>query len=170
MTKNFVSTRKLTFEILQGMITRIKEQQLDWMRLDSALKNVVPDISRPKKSRHFLMHRMSVKLPDNFQMCEHSWPCRFHINNNNYQYFFFKCWGDFDKCGGDFTVSGAIWPGTKYIILCKFIEQWSTDWCFGCLYGLVWSSLWGLRIKRFFSFPMFNVNNFLNLNWYLDIF
>ena len=23
---------------------------------------------------------MSVKLPDNFQMREHSWPCRFHIN------------------------------------------------------------------------------------------
>ena len=44
------------------------------MRLDSALKEVVPNISRPKKSRHFLM-----KLPDNFQMREHSWPCRFHI-------------------------------------------------------------------------------------------
>ena len=27
------------------------------------------------------MHWMSVKLPDNFQMREHSWPCRFHINN-----------------------------------------------------------------------------------------
>jgi hypothetical protein len=27
-----------------------------------------------------LMHWMSVKLPDNFQMREHSWPCRFHIN------------------------------------------------------------------------------------------
>jgi len=33
----------------------------------------------PKKSRHFLMHWMSVKLPNNFQMCEHSWTCRFHI-------------------------------------------------------------------------------------------
>ena len=44
------------------------------MRLDSALKKVVPNISRPKKSRHFLM-----KLSDNFQMSEHSWPCRFHI-------------------------------------------------------------------------------------------
>jgi hypothetical protein len=33
------------------------------MRLDSALKKVVPNISRPKKSRQFLM-----KLPDNFQM------------------------------------------------------------------------------------------------------
>jgi len=22
---------------------------------------------------------MSVKLPDNFQMREHSWPCQFHI-------------------------------------------------------------------------------------------
>jgi hypothetical protein len=54
----------------------------DWMRLDSALKKVVPNISRPKKSRHFLMHWMSVKLPDNFQMREHSWPCRFHIKVN----------------------------------------------------------------------------------------
>jgi hypothetical protein len=49
------------------------------MRLDSDLKKVVPNISRPKKSRHFLMHWMSVKLPDNFQMREHSWSCRFHI-------------------------------------------------------------------------------------------
>jgi hypothetical protein len=24
----------------------------------------------------------SVKLPDNFEMRKHSWPCRFHINNN----------------------------------------------------------------------------------------
>ena len=48
------------------------------MRLDSALKKVVPNISRPKKSRHFLM-----KLPDNFQMSEHSWPCRFHIKFKN---------------------------------------------------------------------------------------
>jgi hypothetical protein len=42
-------------------------------------KKVVPNISRPKKSRHFLLHWMSVKLTDNFQMREHSWPCRFHI-------------------------------------------------------------------------------------------
>jgi hypothetical protein len=105
------------------------ERQLDWMRLDSALKIsraqykklwndmenmeensekiwniwkkselnsqkigigigwqtfvrnviIVPNISRPKKSRHFLKHWMSVKLPDNFQMREHSWPCWFHI-------------------------------------------------------------------------------------------
>ena len=47
------------------------------MRLDSALKKVVPNISRPKQSRHFLM-----KLPDNFQIREHSWPCRFHINKD----------------------------------------------------------------------------------------
>jgi hypothetical protein len=51
----------------------------DSSRLDSALNNVVPNISRPKKSRHFLLHWMSVKLTDNFQMREHSWPCRFHI-------------------------------------------------------------------------------------------
>ena len=42
-------------------------------------KKVVPNISQLKKSRHFLMHWMSVKLPDNFQMREHSWPCLFHI-------------------------------------------------------------------------------------------
>jgi hypothetical protein len=34
-----------------------------------------------QKSRHFLMHWMSVKLPDNFQTYEHSWPCPFHIKN-----------------------------------------------------------------------------------------
>ena len=28
------------------------------------------------------MHWMSVKLPDIFQMREHSWPCRFHIKVN----------------------------------------------------------------------------------------
>ena len=27
------------------------------------------------------MHWMSVKLPDNFQMRKHSWPCRFHIRS-----------------------------------------------------------------------------------------
>jgi hypothetical protein len=27
------------------------------------------------------MHWMKVKLPDNFQMREHSWPCRFHIKD-----------------------------------------------------------------------------------------
>jgi hypothetical protein len=27
------------------------------------------------------MHWMSVKLPDNFQIREHSWPSLFHINN-----------------------------------------------------------------------------------------
>jgi hypothetical protein len=41
----------------------------------------------PKKSRHFLMHWMSVKLPDNFQMREHSWPCRFHIKIKQYVHF-----------------------------------------------------------------------------------
>jgi hypothetical protein len=31
------------------------------------------------------MHWMSVKLPDNFQMDEHSWPCRSHINGHTRQ-------------------------------------------------------------------------------------
>ena len=30
------------------------------------------------KNLNTLMHWMSVKLSDNFQMREHSWPCRFH--------------------------------------------------------------------------------------------
>jgi hypothetical protein len=40
------------------------------MSIDSALRNVIPDISRPQQSRQFLMHWMSVKLPDNFQIRE----------------------------------------------------------------------------------------------------
>ena len=44
------------------------------MRLDSALKKVVPNISRPKKP-------LLMKLPDNFQMREHLRPCWFHINH-----------------------------------------------------------------------------------------
>jgi U3 small nucleolar RNA-associated protein 14 len=55
---------------LRGAFSEIKSFKVS-KRLDSALKKVVPNISRPKKSRHFLM-----KLPDNFQMREHSWPCR----------------------------------------------------------------------------------------------
>jgi hypothetical protein len=51
--------------LLKSMACSISQD----MRLESALKKVVPNISR-----HFLM-----KLPDNFQMSEHSWPCRFHI-------------------------------------------------------------------------------------------
>ena len=58
------------------------------MRLDSTLKKVVPDISRPKKSRHFLILWMSVKLPDNFQIREHSWLWRFHIIHVWYTTFY----------------------------------------------------------------------------------
>ena len=64
-----------------GDITRSRE--FDWMRLDSALKKVVPDISRPQKKSFpiylgpknldtILMHWMSVKMADNFQIREHS--------------------------------------------------------------------------------------------------
>jgi hypothetical protein len=59
-----------------------KERQFDWMRLDMALKKSSSIHLGPKKSLHFLMHWMSVKLPDNFQICEHSWPCLFHIKFN----------------------------------------------------------------------------------------
>ena len=70
----FVSTRKLTFESSKGVTAQLNETRF------CPKKKSSPNISRPKKSWHFLMHWMSVKLPDNFQMCEHSWPCRFHIN------------------------------------------------------------------------------------------
>ena len=43
-----------------------------------------------------LMHWMSVKLPDNFQIREHSWPCLFHIDNNYYYIYwtlFSAHWG-----------------------------------------------------------------------------
>ena len=54
MTRNFVSTRKLTFEISYGTLTRIKERQLDWMRLDSALRKIRPQyISAQKISTLF---------------------------------------------------------------------------------------------------------------------
>ena len=42
-------------------------------------KKVVPDISRPKNIDTILIHWMSVKSADNFQIREHSWPCLFHI-------------------------------------------------------------------------------------------
>jgi hypothetical protein len=51
--------------------------------VSSIKQKVVPDICQLKNSRHFLMHWISAKLPDNFQIREHSWPCWFHINNNN---------------------------------------------------------------------------------------
>jgi hypothetical protein len=75
-----------------------KGTTLDWMRLDSALKKIVPNISRPKASRHFLMH--CVQLPDNFYMREHSWPCRFHISLNQINLSnlilneYFWCWNE----------------------------------------------------------------------------
>jgi hypothetical protein len=52
-----------------GIVKLVKNQKKQKEQI-----KVVPHISR-----HFLMHWMSVKLPDNFQMREHSWPCRFHI-------------------------------------------------------------------------------------------
>ena len=42
-------------------------------------KKVVSDISRPKNINAILMHWMSVKSEDNFQIREYSWPHLFHI-------------------------------------------------------------------------------------------
>ena len=47
------------------------------MRLDSALKKSRPQYISAQKFLTLFMH--CVQLPDNFQMREHSWPCRFHI-------------------------------------------------------------------------------------------
>ena len=46
-------------------------------RLDP--KKVVPDIYPPKNIDTILMHWMSVKSADNFQIREHSWTRLFHI-------------------------------------------------------------------------------------------
>ena len=42
-------------------------------------KQVVPDISRPTNIDTNLMHWMSVKSADNFQIREYSWPHPFHF-------------------------------------------------------------------------------------------
>ena len=49
------------------------------MRLDQVPKKNRPQYILAQNISTLLMHWMSVKLPDNFQMREHSWPCRFHI-------------------------------------------------------------------------------------------
>ena len=51
------------------------------MRLDSALTKSRRQYISAQKISTLLMDWMHVKLQDNFQMREHSWPCRFHINN-----------------------------------------------------------------------------------------
>jgi len=61
-----------------GEIT--SSRKFDWMRLDSALKMSSPIYLGPKNLDTILMHWMSVKLADNFQIREHSWPCLFHIS------------------------------------------------------------------------------------------
>ena len=48
-------------------------------RYSSALKKSSPVYLGPKNLDTILKHWMSVKLADNFQIREHSWPCLFHI-------------------------------------------------------------------------------------------
>jgi hypothetical protein len=55
----------------KGTTTRLNETRF------GPIKSRPQYISAQKIS---LMHWMSVKLPGNFQMRDHSWPCRFHIN------------------------------------------------------------------------------------------
>jgi hypothetical protein len=50
------------------------------MRLESTLKKSSPIYLGPKNLDTILMHWMSVKLADNFQIRKHSWPCLFHYN------------------------------------------------------------------------------------------
>jgi hypothetical protein len=79
-----------------------------WSLVPSLVRPIPLKQSRPKKSRHFLMHWMSVKLPDNFQMkparheCSHIWK----LSGN----FIKKC-GDFlgrDILGTTFFQSHSI--------------------------------------------------------------
>jgi hypothetical protein len=49
-----------------------KEREFDWMRQVSTLKKVVPTYLGPKNIDTILMHWMSVKSADNFQIREHS--------------------------------------------------------------------------------------------------
>jgi hypothetical protein len=67
-------------------------------------------VKLPKKSRHFFM-----KLPDNFQMREHSWPCRFHIRfYNNKILHLLRC-------------LHAVFPAKLFSIVelnCRFIVSW----------------------------------------------
>ena len=70
VTQNFCA--ELTFEISQG--TRVRQNET---RFDP--KKIVPDISLPKNLDTILMHWMSMKLADNFQIHKNSWPCLFHI-------------------------------------------------------------------------------------------
>jgi hypothetical protein len=58
------------------------EREFDRMRLDSTLKKSSPIYLGPKNLAPILMHWMSVKLADNFQIREHSWPCLFHNINS----------------------------------------------------------------------------------------
>ena len=87
------------------------------------------------------MHWISVKLPDNFQMRELSWPCRFHINNNNYHYFFFKCWailinvGD-DIDGGDLTRYQIYYTLQIYRTMVNRLMLWVPVW-FGLIFTMI---------------------------------
>ena len=58
------------------------EREFDRMRLDSTLEKSSPIYLGPKNLALILMHWMSVKLADNFQIREHSWPCLFHNINS----------------------------------------------------------------------------------------
>ena len=57
------------------------EREFDRMRLDSTLEKSSPIYLGPKNLAPILMHWMSVKLADKFQIREHSWPCLFHNIN-----------------------------------------------------------------------------------------
>ena len=55
-----------------GEITRVRLNETRF-----GPKKSSPIYFYPKNTDTILMHRMSVKLPDNFQIREHSWPCLF---------------------------------------------------------------------------------------------
>jgi hypothetical protein len=87
-------------------------------------KKNFPNISRPKKSQHFLLHWMSVKLPDNFQMREHSWACRFHINNTFITHRFrVSVVSDVSERVRDFRITSALYVKKILSVLVCYTER-----------------------------------------------
>ena len=138
------------------------------MRLDSALKKSRPQFISAQKISTLLMHWMSVKLPDNFQMREHSWRCRFHIK----QYFswtMMKPISPTQRC-----VSGNVYKQTSP----EITEVTSTRrTIMGFLHetSLIWVIIMGVKLwlvyfrslhicKNYHSYAKYMINSYTSYN------
>ena len=109
-----------------------KERQLDWMRLDSALKkNLSPYISAQTILTVFdaLDECEKLKLPDNVQMHEHSWPCQFHIiicgkhPYDNLWLFCLNTWWWVINYKDIFQWHLWLWPSLGLFIISRFLVK-----------------------------------------------